>query len=74
MIDLSAIATSIKLVAVFFSVVIMGYAGIIIATSSDPIARNEGKDIVMAVVIGLSILFLGPIIASVFTGGGYCPA
>ncbi len=74
MIDLSAIATSIKLVAVFFSVIIMGYAGIVIATSKDPYARNEGKEIIMAVVIGLSILFLGPVIASVFTGGGYCPA
>ncbi len=40
MIDLSDIATSIRLVAVFFSVVIMGYAGIIIATSSDLLGRN----------------------------------
>lgn len=74
MIDLSAIATSIRLVAIFFSVVIMGYAGLIIATSSDPIARNEGKEIIAGVVIGLSILFLGPVISSALTGGVYCPA
>jgi hypothetical protein len=73
-IDLSAIATSIKLAAVFFSVVIIGYAGLIIATSSDPIARNEGKEIIAGVLIGLSILFLGPVISSVLTGGAYCPA
>ncbi len=74
MIDLSAIATSIKLVAVFFSVVITGYAGLVMATSGDPIARNEAKDIILAVLVGLSILFLGPVIASAFTGGSYCAA
>lgn len=74
MIDLSEVASSIRLVAVFFSVVIMGYAGLVIATSTDPIARNEGKEIIAGILIGLSILFLGPVISSTLTGGAYCPA
>ena len=74
MIDFAAIANTIKLIAVFFSVIIIGYAGLILITSQNPATRNEWKEIIIGVLIGLSILFLAPIITTTLQGGGYCSA
>jgi len=70
--DLTAVADSIKLVAVFFSVVVIAYGGLITATSTNPVTRNEWKEIVTAVLIGISILFLAPWISQNLAGGSYC--
>ena len=74
MIDLFEIASAIKTIAVFFSVIIISYAGLVILTSKDPAARSEWKEILSRVAIGLCILFLAPVLSSSLTGGGYCNA
>jgi hypothetical protein len=72
LIDLLGIASAIKLIAVFFSVILLGYAGVVLITNTDPVARNEWKEIITGVLIGLSVLFLAPVISSALVGGGYC--
>ncbi|MBU0532641.1 hypothetical protein KKB44_04055 [Candidatus Micrarchaeota archaeon] len=72
LIDLIGISSAIKSIAIFFSVIILSYAGIVLITSKDPVSRNEWKEIAKGVLIGISVLFLGPVISSALTGGGYC--
>lgn len=72
MVDFSSIAASLQTVAVFFGVVVMAYAGFVLITNQDPQTRNEWKEIVAGVIIGLCILLLAPVIASVVSGGSYC--
>ncbi|MDO8553610.1 MAG: hypothetical protein Q7S22_02280 [Candidatus Micrarchaeota archaeon] len=72
LIDFTAIADSIKLIAVFFSVIIISYAGFVLMTNNNPATRNEWKEIIIGVLIGISIIFLAPIVSTTFTGGGYC--
>ena len=72
LIDLTEIADSIKLIAVFFSVIILSYTGFILMTSKDPVSRNEWKEIASGVIFGLCILFLAPVLSSAISGGGYC--
>ncbi len=72
LIDLIDIASAIKSIAIFFSVIILSYSGIVLMTSNDPVSRNEWKEIAKGVLIGLSVLFLGPVISSALMGGGYC--
>jgi hypothetical protein len=72
LIDIIGISSAIKSIAVFFSVILLGYAGIVLITSKDSASRSEWKEIAKGVLIGISVLFLGPVISSVLTGGGYC--
>jgi type IV secretory pathway VirB2 component (pilin) len=72
MIDFGSIATSLKAISVFFGVVVFAYAGLVLMTNQNPETRNEWKEIIAGVVIGLCILFLAPIIASSLSGGSYC--
>lgn len=69
---IEAIADSIKLLATLVGVVMIAYAGFMLTTSKDPMARSQWKEVILGVIIGLSIVYLAPIIASVFTGGSYC--
>jgi Na+-transporting NADH:ubiquinone oxidoreductase subunit NqrB len=71
-IDFSGIALSLKALAVFFSVIVCAYAGFVLMTSENPETRNEWKEIIAGVIIGLCILFLAPIMAGLLTGGSYC--
>lgn len=72
MIDFTAIASLIRLIAVAASVLVISYAGLVLATNRDPTTRNEWKEILIGVLIGISILFLTPIISTTITGGNYC--
>lgn len=72
MIDLSQIASTLKLFGLVFSVFLIGYAGLEMQKSDDPIKRNDSKQIIVAVLVGLSILFIAPLVASYFIGGNYC--
>ena len=72
MVDFSGIAASLKTLAVFFGVVVFAYAGLVLMTNQNPETRNEWKEIIAGVVVGLCILFLAPIISSALSGGSYC--
>ncbi|MBI5227177.1 hypothetical protein HY988_01185 [Candidatus Micrarchaeota archaeon] len=69
---LQAIADSIKLLATLAGIVVIAYSGLMLTTSKDPIGRNQWKEVILGVIIGLCIVYLAPIIASVFSGGNYC--
>ena len=70
--DFSGVAGSLKTLAVFFGVVVFAYGGFVLITNQNPETRNEWKEIISGVIIGLCILFLAPLIASTLTGGTYC--
>ena len=72
MVDFGSIATSIKAISVFFGVVVFAYAGLVLMTNQNPETRNEWKEIIAGVVIGICILFLAPILAASLSGGSYC--
>jgi hypothetical protein len=72
MLDLSQIADFIKGLAVVASVLIISYGGFVLMTSQDPNTRSEWKEILVGVFIGLSLLFIAPIIAQALSGGHYC--
>ena len=70
--DFASLADSLKTIAVFFATITIAYAGFSLATSRDAEKRNEWKEIVGGVFVGLILLFLAPLIAAQFTGGHYC--
>ena len=70
--DFASLANSLKALAVFFATITIAYAGFSLATSRDAEKRNEWKEIVAGVFVGLILLFLAPLIAAQFTGGHYC--
>ncbi len=70
--DFSGVADSLKTLAVFFGVVVFAYGGFVLITNQNPETRNEWKEIIAGVIIGLCILFLAPVIAGSLTGGTYC--
>ena len=70
--DFTGVAGSLKTLAVFFGVVVFAYGGFVLITNQNPETRNEWKEIISGVIIGLCILFLAPLIASTLTGGTYC--
>jgi type IV secretory pathway VirB2 component (pilin) len=71
-VGIEAIADSIKLLATLSGVIVIAYSGFMLAASQDPVSRSQWKEVILGVIIGLSIVYLAPIIASVFTGGSYC--
>lgn len=72
MLSLPEIAAFIKGLAVVASVLIISYGGFVLMTSKNPNTRNEWKEILLGVFIGLSLLFIAPIIAGALSGGHYC--
>lgn len=73
MVDLASVANTIKTIAIAFSLVVIAYAGLILTSSKDPRTREEWKEIVAGVFIGLSLLFLASLISALLSGNGtYC--
>lgn len=70
--DLTQATDSLKTIAVFFSVITVAYAGFTLATSKNVEQREEWKEVIAGVVVGLILLFVAPIIASQLTGSTYC--
>jgi len=70
--DLSEVANTLKTLAVFFATITIAYAGFTLATSKNPATRDEWKEVMAGVFIGLALLFLAPLIASQLGGGTYC--
>lgn len=69
---LESIADAIKILATLGGVIVIAYSGLMLIASSDPNARRQWKETILGVIIGLSIVYLAPLIASVFSGGTYC--
>lgn len=69
---IDAIADSIKTLAVLAGVIVISYSGFMLMTSRDPMQREQWKEIIIAVVIGLCVVFLAPLVASTLSGGNYC--
>ncbi len=69
---MEAIAGTVKAIAVFFGVIVIAYAGLVLMTSRNPAQRAEWKEIVVGVFVGLSVIFIAPIVASLLGGGSYC--
>jgi type IV secretory pathway VirB2 component (pilin) len=70
--DLTEIAAAIRAVAVFFSVIVCAYAGLVLMTSRNPVQRAEWKEVLIGVFVGLSVIFLAPLVATMLSGGSYC--
>ena len=70
--DLTAIADSLKALAIFLSILTLAWGGFTLITSDNPQRREEWKEIIAGVFIGLSLLFLSPLLASFISGGTYC--
>jgi len=70
--DFVSLANSLKTLAVFFATLTIAYAGFSLATSRNPEAREQWKEIIAGVFIGLILLFLAPLIAAQLSGGHYC--
>lgn len=70
--DFASLAGDLKTLAVFFATITIAYAGFSLATSRDAEKRNEWKEIIAGVFVGLILLFLAPLLAAQFSGGHYC--
>ena len=70
--DFVSLANSLKTLAVFLATITIAYAGFSLATSRSPEQRNEWKEIIAGVFIGLCLLFLAPLITAQLSGGHYC--
>lgn len=69
---LEAISEGIKLLATVAGVLAIAYAGLMLATNTNPLARNEWKDMIVGVITGLSVIYLAPWLAAALSGGNYC--
>ena len=70
--NLLAAANTIKAFAVFFATITIAYAGLTLLTSKSVEQREEWKEVLAGVFLGLVLLFLAPLIASQLAGGHYC--
>jgi len=70
--DFFSLAQTLKELAILASVVVIGYAGLKLMTSTSAFQRDEWKEIVAGVIFGLVLLFLAPLIAQQLGGATYC--
>lgn len=70
--DITEIAAAIRTMAVFFGVIVAAYCGLVLMTSKNVFQRAEWKEILIGVFVGLSVIFLAPLVASLLSGGSYC--
>jgi len=70
--DFLELANTIKTFAVFFATITIAFAGFTLATSRNVQQREEWKEVIAGVFIGLILLFLAPLIASQLSGATYC--
>ena len=70
--DFLGLANTIKAFAVFFATITIAYAGLMLVWSKNVEQREEWKEVIAGVIIGLILLFLAPIIASQLAGATYC--
>jgi len=71
-VDLMEISAAIRTMAVFFGVIVAAYGGLVLMTSKNVFQRAEWKETLLGVFVGLSVIFLAPLVASLLSGGSYC--
>lgn len=70
--DLNQLADTLKTLAVFFATITIAYSGFVLATSRNVQEREEWKEVIAGVFLGLILLFLAPLLAAQFSGATYC--
>ncbi|VVB70443.1 Uncharacterised protein [uncultured archaeon] len=70
--DLVGLAGSIKSLATVLSLIVIGYSGFILISSDDLVKREDAKQIIKYVFIGLSIIWIVPLLVNLLSGGTYC--
>lgn len=70
--SLASIADSIKLLATIAGIVVIAYAGLMLTVTKNINDKNEWKEVIIGVVLGLSIVYLSPVLSTIFSGGHYC--
>lgn len=70
--SLASIADSIKLLATVAGIIVIAYAGLMLIVTKNTNDKNEWKEVIIGVVLGLSIVYLAPVISTIFSGGHYC--
>ncbi|MBI5222824.1 TrbC/VirB2 family protein [Candidatus Micrarchaeota archaeon] len=69
---LADIANDITMLSALAGIIMIAYSGFMLITTRDPAMKNQWKEVILGVVIGLCIVFMAPWLASVFSGGTYC--
>ena len=70
--DFVELANTIKTFAIFFATIVIAFAGFTLATSRSVDQREEWKEVIAGVFVGLILLFLAPWIAQQLSGTTYC--
>ena len=70
--SLASIADSIKLLATVAGIIVIAYAGLMLTVTKSIHDKNEWKEVIIGVVLGLSIVYLAPVVSTIFSGGHYC--
>ena len=70
--DISSAAAMLRTFATVMAVIMASYAGFVLATSRDVQKRNEWKEVLAGIFVGIALLYLAPLIASQLSGGSYC--
>jgi len=70
--SLESIADSIKLLATLAGIIVIAYSGLMLTFSRDALARNQWKEVLLSVLIGLCVVHIAPLIGSMLSGGSYC--
>ena len=70
--DFGAAAEMLKSFSVLMAIVMTAYAGFRLITCQEVQQRDEWKEVLSGIAIGLVLLYLAPLIASQLTGGTYC--
>ena len=70
--DFTAAAETLKAFAVLLAIVMAAYAGFRLATGSGVEQREEWKEVLAGIAVGLILLYLAPLLASQLVGGSVC--
>lgn len=66
------IENAIELLATLAGILVIAYSGLMLIATKDPVLRSQWKDVILAVAIGLSVIYLAPLLGSFLSGGHYC--
>ena len=70
--DFGSAVEMLKVVSTTLAIIMTAYAGFRLITCKEMQQRNEWKEVLSGICVGLVLLYLAPVIASQFMGGTYC--